>query len=91
MRRFLPRLSLLAVPLALTFILSACSQPSTSAPFIPPAANSAPTVTLTVTSASSPVALPTFTLQPPTASPAPTDTPVPTSETCTNNLTLFKT
>ena len=90
MRRFLPRLSLLAVPLALTLILSACSQPSTAAPFIPPAAGSAPTGTLTATPASSPIALPTFTLQPPTASPAPTDTSLPTSETCTDNLTFVQ-
>lgn len=90
MRRFLPRLSLLAVPLALTLILSACAQASTAAPFIPPAAESLPTITSTATPASAPVALPTFTLPPPTASPAPTDTPIPTSETCTDNLTFLQ-
>jgi hypothetical protein len=90
MRRFLPRLNLLAVPLALTLLLSACVQTNTAAPFIPPAAGPAPTVTSTATPVSAPVALPTFTLAPPTASPAPSDTPIPTSNICTDNLTFVQ-
>jgi len=88
MRRFFPRLSLLAVPLALTLILSACAQASTAAPFIPPAAGSLPTPSSTSTPALAPVALPTFTVAPPATLPAGTATP--TSIVCTNGLTFVQ-
>ena len=93
MRRFfpLPRPSLLAIPLALTLLLSACASRSTAAPFIPPAAESSvPTQNATSTPNSSPVALPTFTVAPPIVSPSPTIALVPTSATCANNLTFVQ-
>lgn len=92
MRLTLSHLFLIATLLASALLLGACSlsSASTAEPFIPPPAISPPTLAPTPTPASSPVALPTFTVAPPptATSLAPTDTPIPTA--CVNNLTFIQ-
>lgn len=83
--RLFPNRSLLAVVLIL-FFASACSPLPTATPFIPP-------------TEAAPLIEPTFIIQPtqqvivvqpsPLAVIAPTDTPTPTAEECTNNLTFI--